>query len=61
MARSRDDHLWALAHAERAALAEDGSSLSAEQWRPTCGSSTRTGSQKPIKPGYRSNPSTSSP
>ena len=33
MARSRDDHLWALAHAERAALAEDGSSLSAEQWR----------------------------
>ena len=33
MARSRDDHLWALAHAERAALAEDLSALSAEQWR----------------------------
>ena len=33
MARSRDDHLWALAHAERAALAEDLSGLSAEQWR----------------------------
>ncbi len=33
MARSRDDHLWALVHTERAALAEDLSSLSAEQWR----------------------------
>jgi uncharacterized protein (TIGR03083 family) len=33
MARSRDDHLWALAHAERAALAEDLSGLDAEQWR----------------------------
>ena len=33
MAKSRDDHLWALAHAERAALAEDLSSLDAEQWR----------------------------
>jgi uncharacterized protein (TIGR03083 family) len=33
MARSRDDHLWALAHAERAALAEDLSGLTAEQWR----------------------------
>jgi len=33
MARSRDDHLWALAHAERTALAEDLSGLSAEQWR----------------------------
>ncbi len=33
MARSRDDHLWALAHAERTALAEDLSLLNAEQWR----------------------------
>jgi uncharacterized protein (TIGR03083 family) len=33
MARSRDDHLWALAHAERAALAEDLSGLSDDQWR----------------------------
>lgn len=33
MARSRDDHLWALAHAERTALEEDLSGLSAEQWR----------------------------
>ena len=33
MARTRDDHLWALAHAERTALAEDLSGLNAEQWR----------------------------
>ncbi|MFZ0168369.1 MAG: maleylpyruvate isomerase family mycothiol-dependent enzyme [Candidatus Dormiibacterota bacterium] len=33
VARSRDDQLWALAHAERTALAEDLSGLSAEQWR----------------------------
>jgi uncharacterized protein (TIGR03083 family) len=33
MARSRDYHLWALAHAERTALAEDLSDLSTEQWR----------------------------
>ncbi|HKR71381.1 MAG TPA: maleylpyruvate isomerase family mycothiol-dependent enzyme [Streptosporangiaceae bacterium] len=33
MARTQHDHLWALAHAERAALAEDLSGLSAEQWR----------------------------
>ena len=33
MARTRDDHLWALAHAERAALAEDLSGLDTEQWR----------------------------
>ena len=33
MARSRDDHLWALAHAERTALAEELSGLNAEQWR----------------------------
>jgi uncharacterized protein (TIGR03083 family) len=33
MTRSRDDHLWALAHAERTALAEDLSGLDAEQWR----------------------------
>lgn len=33
MARSQDKHLWALAHAERAALAEDLSDLSTEQWR----------------------------
>jgi uncharacterized protein (TIGR03083 family) len=33
MARSSDDHLWALAHAERTALAEDLSGLNAEQWR----------------------------
>ena len=33
MARSRDKHLWALVRAERAALAEDLSSLNAEQWR----------------------------
>ena len=33
MAKAQHDHLWALAHAERAALAEDLSVLSAEQWR----------------------------
>jgi uncharacterized protein (TIGR03083 family) len=33
MARSRDANLWALAHAERAALADDLSGLNAEQWR----------------------------
>ena len=33
MARSRDNHLWALVHAERTALAEDLSGLNAEQWR----------------------------
>lgn len=33
MARAQDDHLWALAHAERAALAEDLAGLGAEQWR----------------------------
>jgi uncharacterized protein (TIGR03083 family) len=33
MARAQDDHLWALAKAERAALAEDLAGLSAEQWR----------------------------
>jgi len=33
MARSRDAHLWELAHAERAALADDLSGLNAEQWR----------------------------
>lgn len=33
MARPRRDHLWALAHAERAALAEDLAGLGAEQWR----------------------------
>jgi uncharacterized protein (TIGR03083 family) len=33
MAKSQHNHLWALAHAERAALAEDLSGLSAEQWR----------------------------
>lgn len=33
MAKSADDHLWALAHAERAALGKDLSHLSAEQWR----------------------------
>jgi uncharacterized protein (TIGR03083 family) len=33
MARSWDDHLWALAHAERTALAEDLSGLNVEQWR----------------------------
>jgi uncharacterized protein (TIGR03083 family) len=32
MTRSADDPLWALAHAERSALAEDLSDLSAEQW-----------------------------
>jgi uncharacterized protein (TIGR03083 family) len=32
-AGSLDDHLWGLAHSERAALADDLSSLSAEQWR----------------------------
>src|SRR5258708_38405834 len=32
MARTQDDHLWALAHAERAALAEDLADLGAEQW-----------------------------
>lgn len=39
MARSQNDHLWALAHAERTALAEDLSSLNAEQWqhRTLCG------------------------
>ena len=33
MARTRYDHLWALVHAERAALAEDLAGLGAEQWR----------------------------
>lgn len=32
-ARARDEHLWALAHTERATLAEDLSILGAEQWR----------------------------
>jgi hypothetical protein len=31
--RWQNDRLWALAHAERASLAEDLSDLSAEQWR----------------------------
>lgn len=33
MTRSPDDDLWALAHTERAALAEDLDGLSPEQWR----------------------------
>lgn len=33
MARAQDDRLWALARAERAALAEDLADLDAEQWR----------------------------
>ncbi len=33
MARRQDRHLWALVHAERAALAEDLAGLGAEQWR----------------------------
>ncbi|HEY2435826.1 MAG TPA: maleylpyruvate isomerase family mycothiol-dependent enzyme, partial [Solirubrobacteraceae bacterium] len=33
MARPEHDHLWSLAHAERAALANDLTGLSAEQWR----------------------------
>ena len=33
MAHERDDHLWAMVSAERAALAEDLSGLSADQWR----------------------------
>src|SRR5271154_3634924 len=33
MAKPRHEHLWALARAERAALAEDLSDLSEEQWR----------------------------
>ncbi len=33
MARTQYDHLWALAHAERAALAKDLADLGAEQWR----------------------------
>jgi uncharacterized protein (TIGR03083 family) len=33
MARPKYDHLWALAHAERAALAEDLAGLGAQQWR----------------------------
>jgi uncharacterized protein (TIGR03083 family) len=33
MARPQDGHLWALVHAERAALGEDLAGLSAEQWR----------------------------
>ena len=33
MGRWQDDTLWTLAHAERAALAEDLSGLSADQWR----------------------------
>jgi len=32
MAKGQDDHLWALAYAERAALAEDLSGLTADQW-----------------------------
>ena len=33
MARSQDDYLWKLAHAERAALAEDLAGLEPAQWR----------------------------
>jgi len=33
MARTQYDHLWALAHAERAELAKDLAGLGAEQWR----------------------------
>lgn len=33
MAKPQHDHLWALAHAERTALADDLSGLGAEQWR----------------------------
>ena len=33
MARPQHDHLWALAHAERAALAKDLAGLGAAQWR----------------------------
>ncbi len=33
MARGQHDHLWVLAHDERAALADDLSGLSDEQWR----------------------------
>jgi uncharacterized protein (TIGR03083 family) len=33
MAKSRDDHLWALAQSERAALSQDLSGLNSEQWR----------------------------
>ena len=33
MARPQYDHLWVLAHDERAALVEDLAALSAEQWR----------------------------
>ncbi|MFC4555936.1 maleylpyruvate isomerase family mycothiol-dependent enzyme [Georgenia faecalis] len=33
MARPHEDHLWALVHTERAALAEDLVGLDAEQWR----------------------------
>ena len=33
MAKPQHDHLWALAHAERAALAEDLCGLSDAQWR----------------------------
>ena len=33
MARSSDDYLWALARAERTALARDLSDLNAEQWQ----------------------------
>ncbi len=33
MGRTQPDQLWALAHAERAALADDLAGLSAEQWR----------------------------
>jgi uncharacterized protein (TIGR03083 family) len=32
MAKPQDDHLWALAHAERAALARDLAALDEEQW-----------------------------
>jgi len=33
MARSHYNHLWALVHAERAALAKDLADLGADQWR----------------------------
>jgi uncharacterized protein (TIGR03083 family) len=33
MAKPQDDHLWALAHAERAALADDLAELTEEQWQ----------------------------
>ena len=51
MAKSQDDDLWALAHAERTALAEDLSGLDIEQWgMALCVGSGMSSRFSPISP-----------